>query len=397
MFDAIVIGAGPAGATLALLLARAGWQVAVVEKKAFPRRKVCGEFISATSLPLIHELGIRDFYSANAGPEVKRVGLFAADTVLTATMPATGYALGQWGRALGREHLDTVLLEEAKRAGATVLQPWCLSSLVDHQTHITCTGTSEGQSTEITARMVFMANGSWERDIIHPSSKQHRPSDLLAFKAHFLHCLLEPDLMPLLSFPGGYGGLVHSDHDRVSLSCCIRRDMLQTIRKKNPGLQAGEAVFNHILSTSKEAKAVFSEAQRDGAWLSAGPLRPGIRSCYADGLFYVGNSAGEAHPIIAEGISIAMQSSWLLSQILLAEKKETLTRQRLDVIGQAYSKKWHAQFANRIRAAALFAQVATRPHLVKLLLPIFKRFPSLLTYGAALSGKIKDVIAPSIG
>ena len=48
--DALIIGGGPAGATVALLLAKGGWSVAVTEKAAFPRRKVCGEFISATTL-----------------------------------------------------------------------------------------------------------------------------------------------------------------------------------------------------------------------------------------------------------------------------------------------------------------------------------------------------------
>jgi len=54
--DAIVIGGGPAGTTVALLLARAGWSVALVERKSFPRRKVCGEYLSATNLPLFDHL-----------------------------------------------------------------------------------------------------------------------------------------------------------------------------------------------------------------------------------------------------------------------------------------------------------------------------------------------------
>ena len=57
MYDAAIVGAGPAGSTAARLLARAGWSVLLVEKAMFPRRKVCGEFISATSTPLLLDFG----------------------------------------------------------------------------------------------------------------------------------------------------------------------------------------------------------------------------------------------------------------------------------------------------------------------------------------------------
>ena len=58
MHDAIVIGAGPAGSSTAIALAQHGWSVAMVEKVVFPRRKVCGEFMSGTSLALLDRLGV---------------------------------------------------------------------------------------------------------------------------------------------------------------------------------------------------------------------------------------------------------------------------------------------------------------------------------------------------
>ena len=71
-FDAIIIGGGPAGSSAAILLARAGWSVALVEKQIFPRRKVCGECIAASNLPLLEALGIGVAFEAAAGPELRR-------------------------------------------------------------------------------------------------------------------------------------------------------------------------------------------------------------------------------------------------------------------------------------------------------------------------------------
>src|SRR5262245_25527140 len=126
--DVLVIGGGPGGATSALLLARAGWSVALVERKSFPRRKVCGEYLSPTNLPLLDILGIGEVFRHCAGQGVSRVGLFAGATTLEAELPR-GPA-GEHGRALGREHLDTLLLLEAARAGAEIWQPFHARKLI---------------------------------------------------------------------------------------------------------------------------------------------------------------------------------------------------------------------------------------------------------------------------
>jgi len=391
--DVLIIGGGPAGATTALLLAEAGWSVGIVEKKTFPRRKVCGEFISATSLPLLQKIGMADFYFEHGGPEVKRVGLYAGATILTAKMPPAISSAAKWGRSLSREHLDKTLLDRAIAAGAKCWQPANAKSLEQKAGLFNCTISMDNQTEVIDARLVVMANGSWEKGFDHSIIKTHKPYDLLAFKAHFKNSVLPSDLMPLLAFPGGYGGLAHCDNQRVTLSCCIRRDTLQHARKKQPELQAGETVLRYIMSVCRGARDVLEHAERDGNWLAAGPIQPGIRSCYKQGIFFVGNIAGEAHPVVAEGISMAMQSAWLLSQTLIARQKEIMAGKGANEAGAEYAKLWHQHFASRIHAAALFARLAMMPSwAVSLIGPVLKQFPSILTLSAKLSGKAKQVV-----
>jgi len=402
-FDALIIGGGPAGATAALLLAKAGWSVGLVEKAKFPRGKVCGEFLSATNLPLLRRLGMAESFLEQAGPAVSQVGLFSGNHVVTSDMPRprTRDGMGDgWGRALGRDHLDTLLLERAASAGATVWQPWSAVELVNTGTGYLCHAVSResGQSSELSARIVIAAHGSWEPGPLPTQSARpvSRPSDLFGFKAHFLDSRLPADLMPLLAFPGGYAGMVHSDHGRVSLSCCIRRDQLESARRRAGPVKAGEAVLAHIKQSCHAAREALACVRLQDQWLSAGPIRPGIRRCGFDGVFLVGNAAGEAHPVVAEGIGMAMQSAWLLCECLTARSVDVLSGRVIDAVRGDYSAAWRRTLAPRIHAAALIAHWAMRPAAVACALPLLRLFPSVLTAGARLSGKTTSANRPPV-
>jgi len=397
-YDALLIGGGPAGATAALALARAGWKVALVEKANFPRRKVCGEYLSPTNLALFRQLGIADDFLERAGPPVRQVGLFARETVLMAPMPWQRRTSDDWGRALGRETLDTLLLQRAAEAGARVWQPWSAVKLDKPGEAVVCEAASrETRETQnLCARVMIAAHGSWESGTL-PTQPSRRPllgSDLLGFKAHFHDCRLPAGLMPLLVFPGGYGGMVHTNEERTSVSCCVRRDQLERCRRTTPGVSAAEAVLAHVRNSCRGVRETLAGASLECPWLSAGPIRPGIRPRFTGGIFCIGNAAGEAHPIIAEGISMAIQSAWLLCERLTARRREALTHAALEEVGRDYAVAWRHCFAPRIRAAALFAQLAMRPAAVALLLPLLRLFPAALTLGACWSGKRASAGAP---
>ena len=395
-YDAIVIGGGPAGSTTALMLAQAGWAVALIEKSQFPRVKVCGEFISASTFPLLAELGLFEDVRRLAGPEIRRVGIFAGKTVSTSDMPAVSGHFGKWGRALGREHFDLLLLEAAVRAGAELWQPYRVANIERMSQVWRCEIRHGDTSTSLSARTIVAANGSWEKSPWLPDcSVPHKAADLLAFKAHFDGADLASDLMPLLVFPGGYGGMVRSDAGRVGLSCCISRKTLDQLRKSDE--RAGDAVLRHLRHSCGGVTDALKRARLRGVWLSAGPIRPGIRVAFADGIFRAGNAAGEAHPIIAEGISMAVQSGWLLGRALISEQNSLDSASVLVDVGHAYGASWRAHFANRIHAAAVFAHTLMRPQTAALALALPKRFPALLTFCAGLSGKTKQIpIGPRV-
>jgi len=400
--DAIVMGGGPAGTSAALSLARRGWAVAIVEKSSFPRRKVCGEYISASNLGLLDRLDIGDAWRAEAGPEIRRVGLFSGDTSIEAKMPgAISRPAGRegFGRALGRDILDTLLLDAARSAGAEVFQPRRAVAIerdgACQAVRIEATGgNSRDQATILRAPVIVAAHGSWEPGPL-PSQleKKSSPSDLLGFKAHFTGSWLAPDLMPLLTFPGGYGGMVLADHGRMSISCCIRRDMLTRLRgslarERGGHVSAAEAVEHHIMATCRGAREALEQAHLDGPWLAAGPIRPGIRAGYEEDIFRVGNAAGESHPIIAEGISMALQSGWLLA---LELGKATIGQEEREAAGRRYEAAWRGLFSTRVLAAEAIARMALGPGSAALMEAVVRNFPQALTLGARISGKTKPV------
>jgi flavin-dependent dehydrogenase len=287
-----------------------------------------------------------------------------------------------------------MLLTQAARAGVEVRQPWTVVQLEPQGEEYCCRAEGAGKrSLELRARLVIAAHGSWDAGGLptQPGRATPRPSDLFGFKAHFRGSDLPLGLMPLVVFPGGYGGMVHCDGGRVSLSCCVRRDRLEALRACGEG-NAAEAVLDHIQDSCQGVRRALAGGARVGPWLATGPLRPGIRVRASGGVFLVGNSAGEAHPVVAEGISMALQGAWLVADRLLAWRREGGRLAALDAVGKDYAASWRRSFAPRLYAASVLAHWAMRPAAVASVLPLLRRFPRLLTWGACLSGKATVVV-----
>jgi flavin-dependent dehydrogenase len=392
--DALVIGAGPAGTASAILLAQAGWRVIIVEQHIYPRRKVCGECIAAGNLELLDQLGIGPDFRRAAGPELRRIGWMGASSTSTADMPPCTGGLYRYGRAVGRDWLDTKLLQRAASLGVVALQPARARTVAGELGGYECTVDSvRGGPQTLRTPVVVDAHGSWERGPTYSTNEPagtrvfRRSSELLAFKANFRNATLAPGFLPVLVLPGGYGGMVVADGGLTTLACCLRRDTLSTCRALLPHASAGAAVEAFLRRSCSGVRETLKGAHREGAWLSVGPLRPGVRVGVGDGVFRVGNAAGESHALIGEGISMALQSSALLAA-LLARRPATAIRGRIGIeLHRSYAAAWRRAFVPRLRLATIYAHVAMRPRLAEPARALLRRWPVLLRGAAQLAGK----------
>ena len=111
--DVLVVGAGPAGSVAALVLARAGVKVTLLDRSGFPRDKLCGDSINPGAMGLLRAHGL--------ATAIEHVGVPIRGMLVTGpgnTEVNGRYAAGICGRSIRRRDLDTLLLDAAIRAGA---------------------------------------------------------------------------------------------------------------------------------------------------------------------------------------------------------------------------------------------------------------------------------------
>src|SRR5438093_8051416 len=112
MIDVLIVGAGPAGAVAATVLARAGARVRLLDRATFPRDKLCGDTINPGTFAMLERLGMVETLVSKS--------LAIGGMVVTSETRAiqAAYPDSLRGRALLRRELDAALLARAIEAGA---------------------------------------------------------------------------------------------------------------------------------------------------------------------------------------------------------------------------------------------------------------------------------------
>lgn len=227
--DALVVGGGPAGAALAQKISAAGRSVVLLERNSEARHKVCGEFLSPESLPLLAEMGIEPV--ALGAQRIHAIRIAAREVLAEAKLPEAGWALT-------RQVLDEALLARARHAGANVLRGFNVEHVEQCPSWDGCGNwraritDAEHISMWIRGREAFLATGKHDlRGWTRPA--EGAQSELIALKMYFVLSPREQMRLSghveLIVYPGGYTGLQPVEGVRANLCALIQRSCFQQL------------------------------------------------------------------------------------------------------------------------------------------------------------------------
>ena len=329
--DVLVVGGGPAGSVTALLLARAGYGVTLLERQQFPRTKPCGDCLSPAANRILARIGVL--------PDVLRARPALLEGWTLTAPDGTGFSArfaevttdqrDAHALALRRDVLDAVLLEHARHAGAHVL----------FDTHVTdvlfgATGKVSGvrarqgnRTISFGARMTVAADGL--RSVIARRLHAHRRRPRLRKTSFTLH-------VPLTS--------AHSFGEmRLAPGACLGIAPVQTgsgERTHNITLVLNHGTFNPhvgaraILHDGLARFGITAGPFDDAALLTSGPFDWPVRHVAFAGAALVGDAAGYYDPFTGEGIYHALAGA----ELLAAHAAVALRQDRVDPAGlQGYA------------------------------------------------------------
>jgi flavin-dependent dehydrogenase len=367
LYDAVVVGGGPAGTSAAIHLAMRGARVLLAEQKKFPRAKLCGEFISPECFDHFEKLGV-----AAAMGEAK--GAQLTDTVFYSRSGASVNVPSEWFGASGalglsRAEMDARLLKRARTSGVEVLEEARVTDLLTEGERICGVRLKMGAAvTQVNARMTIDATGRARAltrrvERARDAGPRRRGANLVAFKAHLENAGGTAGHCEIYFYRGGYGGLSAVEGGLSNL-CFIA----QARDVRACGAEA-ERVMREVLMKNARAAQTLSHARAASPWLAValegfgrGAVAP------ARGLLAIGDAASFIDPFTGSGMLMALESGELAAGSIARYLPSLDKVEALDAVNRDYRTSYNRVFNARLRMCALMRRAAFIPRLAETLI-----------------------------
>jgi geranylgeranyl reductase family protein len=311
-FDVLVVGAGPAGSVAALVLARAGARVGLVDKASFPRDKACGDLVGPRGVQLLADLGI-DLARRPAPPGALPVGdmIVAGPTGRRVRLPCyPGLTYPDHALAVPRSAFDALLHEAAVAAGAVPVtgQVVALSRAGRGIAGVEPTdGVILAGGARLRAATIIGADGATSRVAEAAGLLDHgRVLWGFAVRGYLDQAVDRPVIAlwepsPRRALPG-YGWLFPGPGGRANVG--VGLGVLSDRSRGSEAVRCLPGFVEHLRRLGLVAAGPPPSA-RLGGWLKMGMT--GTRPA-AGSVLLVGDAAGLVNPLQGEGISQALRS-----------------------------------------------------------------------------------------
>ena len=352
-FDVIIAGAGPAGSSASIHLARNGLRVLLVEQKKFPRAKLCGEFISPECERHFETLGVADAIKLSTPASITET-VFYSSRGHHFTIPSKWFG-GPAALGLSRAVMDNVLLQRARDCGVTVLEGTTITEPILDSRNVRGV---KVKTDEYFAPLTIDATGrahilTRKLHTGEPKSK----AKLIAFKVHLRNTRVAPNTCEIYFYPEGYGGLSSVERDISNLCFIISAEQVKR-HDSNP-----ELVLREMVMKNQRAAYTLEHAQPESEWLSASWERFGRQQpSPANGLLAIGDSAAFIDPFTGSGMLMAFESGELVAEVIVRHRDKLATNE----LCANYAAEYAQKFDSRLRICGWLRRLAFRPRLAGL-------------------------------
>lgn len=307
--EALIIGAGPAGASLATWLAEQGWDCILLDRARFPRRKPCAGCLSPRCRPFVKRLGLEEL--VGAGQQIRFIDVQGPNR--SVRFDAAKNPLGADFTVVAREELDLLLLERARSRSVRFLEGVPVESLTRDGNRVVGAVTRHH---EIRAKVTVVATGANSRFL--PPDRRPGMRSYQALIGRFEGFAdLDPSVTDLFTAPWlmGSGWIYPESPQRVNVGVMVHADLLKASGKSLREL------FERYCSTRHARKRLRGSTRVDR--LVGSPIRYTLQpdGICGDGFLMIGEACLLTHPLTGEGISQALRSAEIAAQTLQAARE----------------------------------------------------------------------------
>lgn len=362
IYDVCVVGAGPAGATCAYYLARHGRSVIMLERKKFPRDKICGDAICSQAQVHLKRMGVLQQIIDNDEGHFAAVGGMVSPRGYSYIASSVEHLSSSQVIAVKRIYLDVRIARAAVAAGAEMIEDYAVANTVFDPVAGLWTVTPEGSGRAIRARALVAADGALSR-LARRLGYVSSPPDAVCSRSYVRARSTNFDADGVVYYPRellpGYCAIFREARDELNF--CV-----YVIPGGSTKVDDLRAMHHHILRNDPHvSRAIGPGAEIDE--MKGAPLRlGGIARSFGDHFLIVGDAAGHIDPLTGEGIQFGMDAGEYAADALHTSLASgDLSERAL----KSYQDRWMKAFGRDFAWSAGIAR-------------FYSRFPSFLDAGA---------------